>query len=61
MTKNFVLIGFNRLKVAPSLSSNIRPENWVKIFPGKQDQHKNNKKGNMPEIESYVTALDTRI
>ena len=49
MMKTFVLIGLNCLKVALSLRRNIRPEKWVKIFPGNQDQHKNNKRGNMPQ------------
>ena len=43
--------------VTTQQSVNIRPD----IFSGKQDQHKNNKKGNMAQTESYVTALYTKI
>ena len=43
--------------VTTQQSVNIRPENWVKIFSGNEDQHKYNKKGNMSETESYATAL----
>ena len=48
-------------RVTTQQSVNIWPENWVKIFPGTQNQHKNNKKGNMPETELYVTTLNTNI